>query len=100
MIPSKGKVWDAQSRHAWVPDNDTGSCRKTTQGGQSVTGTCGSFLGRITQEKVFMRPVVFAVHPEVREGEEGESWKGPKEGRILGRASKKARKKKPLLVAL
>lgn len=47
-----------------------------------------------------MRPVVFAVHPEVREGEERESRKGPKEGRILGRASKKARKKKPLLVAL
>lgn len=52
------------------------------------------------QEEVFMRPVVFAVHPEVREGEERESRKGPKEGRILGRASKKARKKKPLLVAL
>lgn len=61
VIPFKGKVWDAQSRGAWVPNNGTGSCRKTIQGGQSITGTCGSFLGSITQEEVFMRPVVFAV---------------------------------------
>lgn len=44
-----------------------------------------------------MRPMVFAVQLEVREGEEGESWRGPKEGRILGRARKKARKKNPIV---
>lgn len=98
VFPSKGKVWNAQSRHAWVPNNVTGSCRKTLQGGQSVTGTCGSFAGHTTQEEVFMRLMVFAVQLEVREGEEGESWEGPKEGRIFGRARKKARKKKPLLL--
>lgn len=45
-----------------------------------------------------MRPMVLAVQLEAREGEEGESWKGPKERRVLGRAKKKARKKKPLLL--
>lgn len=54
-----------------MPDNGTGSCRTTVQGGQSVTGTCG-FFSSITQEEIFVRPVVFAVHPEVREREEGE----------------------------
>lgn len=65
VSPSKGEVWGAQSRCAWVPDNGTGSCRTNVQGGQSVTGTCG-FFSTIIQEEVFVRPVVFAVHPEVR----------------------------------
>lgn len=68
---------------------------KTRQGGQIVSGMCRSFLGSITQEEVSMRLVVFAVLPEVREGEVGENWKGTKEGRVLGRA-RKARKKKCL----
>lgn len=59
-----------------------------------MTGTCGFFLSSITQEEVFVRSVVFAVHPEVREREEGKGWKGPKERRIFGRARKKTRKKK------
>lgn len=42
-----------------------------------------------------MRLVVFAVLPDVR-GEVGEPWKWTKQGRILGRARKKARKKKNL----
>lgn len=49
---------------------------KTRQGGQIVSGTCGCFLGSITQEEVSVRLVVFAVLPEVREGEVGENWKG------------------------
>jgi len=52
MIPFKGRVWDAQNRHAWVASNGTASCRKTVQGGQIVTGMCGSFLGSITEEEV------------------------------------------------
>lgn len=43
-----------------------------------------------------MRSVGFAVHPEVREREEGKGWKGPKERRIFGRARKKTRKKENL----
>lgn len=44
-----------------------------------------------------MRLVVFAVLPDVR-GEVGEPWKWTKQGRILGRASKKARKTKTFVV--
>lgn len=69
------------------------------QRGQIVTGICGSFLCSITQEVVSIRLVVFAVLPEVR-GEVGDSWKGTKERRILGRARKKARKKKTLSITL